>query len=132
MISEVKSVDIELSVLNNEECLKFTFKENLKESDALEAIEEWKKLFQAAGGDKINVIWDCIEMTGFENKARVAWQHAIKELKKQINCVWLVTDSKMIKAGAKVMNKFISFKLKVVESVENIIISNSQLNLQRT
>ena len=125
MNNEIKSVDIELCILDNEECLKFIFKENLSATDALEAIEEWKYLFESAGDEKITVVWDCIDMTGFENKARIAWQKAIKELKHQIKCVWLVTDSAIIKTGAKLMNKFVSFKLKVVKSVENIILSSN-------
>ena len=59
-------------------------------------------------------------MTGFENKARVIWQKAIKELKKQIDCVWLISDSKIIRAGAKVMSAFTSFSLNVVNDESKI------------
>lgn len=122
----IKSLNTELYFLDNEECLKFTFKGNFREEDALEGIDDWKDIFASAQGESAVIIWDCLEMTGFENNARKAWQKAIKDLKNQIECVWLITDSKVIKAGAKVMNAFTSFKLNVVKSTENIMITENQ------
>lgn len=121
----MKTLEIGLNVLNNEELLKFTFNGEFKEEDAIEGVKEWKELFASAGSEKLCIIWDCVNMTGFESKARIAWQHAIKDLKNQINCVWLITDSKIIRTGAKLMNTFTSFKLKVVKSIELIARRNS-------
>lgn len=128
---ENKSVNLELCILNSVECLKFNFNGHLKTSDAMEGIEEWRKLFKTANGDKITIIWDCINMTGFDNKARVQWQQAIKDLKAKFECVWLVTDNKIIKAGAKLMNTFTSFKLKVVKTIDNINFPEIKLNILR-
>ncbi len=117
MNEEKKSLEIEMCEINDEECLRFTFIDKLLEVDAVDGVEEWKEIFSSAeDGEKIKVIWDCLEMTGFDSKARVAWQQAIKQLKKQIDVVWLITDSKAIKAGAKLMSAFTSFKIKVVKS----------------
>ena len=124
---EIKSLNTELFYVENEECLKFTFNGNFKGQDAIEGIEVWKELFASAQGESAVIIWDCLEMTGFETKARKAWQRAIHDLKSQIECVWLITDSKIIRAGAKLMNTFTSFKLNVVKSTENIIITDNQL-----
>jgi len=60
-------------------------------------------------------------MSGFENKARVIWQKAIKRLKNQIAVVWLITDSKTIKTGAKLMSLFTSFEIKVVKTEKEIV-----------
>ena len=124
---EIKSLNTELCFIENEECLKFTFNGSFNENDALEGIDDWKDIFASAQGERAVIIWDCLKMTGYESKARKAWQRAIKDLKNQIECVWLITDSKLIKTGAKLMNAFTSFKLNVVKSTENIIVKDSQL-----
>jgi len=122
MNEEKKSLEIEMCEINDEECLRFTFIDKLLEADAVNGVEEWKEIFSSAEeSEKITVIWDCLEMTGFDSKARVAWQKAIKQFKKQIDIVWLITDSKAIKTGAKLMSAFVSFKIKVVKSEAAIL-----------
>ena len=106
--------------MNNDEILQFDFCGELTEKDAMEGIKEWKELFAFSREQKLNIIWNCENMTGYENKARIAWQKAIKELKKQIKCIWLITDSKIIRTGAVLMNTFTSFNLRVVKSSEKI------------
>ena len=121
MSESEKSVDLRLCDISNSECLRFTFIGELKADDAETAVEEWKKLFENLGDEKLSLIWDCLQMTGFENKARVIWQQAMKELKGNIDMVWLITTSNVIKAGAKLISTFTKFKMKVVKSQEEII-----------
>lgn len=116
-----KSVELRLCDISNNECLRFTFIDELKANDAEKAVEEWKKLFDNLGDEKLSVVWDCLQMTGFENKARVIWQKAMKDLKNNIDTVWLITNSNVIKAGAKLISTFTKFKMKVVKSQEEII-----------
>ena len=120
---EPKSLEIELYNLKNEDCLKFTFTGNFKGEDAISGVEEWKMLFKPIEEEKTPLIWDCLEMTGFESKARTTWQHAMKELKDKIDTIWLITNSKIIKAGAKLMSAFTKFNIKVVKSEEEIVLS---------
>lgn len=116
-----KSLEIEFFEINDEDCLKFTFVDKFLETDAEKGVEDWKDIFNSAeDGVKLTVVWDALEMTGFDNKARIIWQKAIKKFKNQIGVVWLVTDSKTIKAGAKLMSAFTSFKIKVVKSEVDI------------
>ena len=116
-----KTVEIELCDVNDEECLKFTFSEKFLKSDAESGASEWEDIFQnVEGGEKTTIVWDTLEMTGFENSARVIWQKAIKKLKPKIGVVWLITTSKVIKAGAKLMSVFTSYDLKVVKSEKEI------------
>ena len=123
MYDDLKSLKIDLYLLKEEECLKFTFKDKFKGDDAESAVEEWKDLFASLNGEKTLLIWDCMEMTGYETKARIAWQQAMKDLKDQIDCVWLITNSKIIKAGAKLMSAFTKFTIKVVGSENEIILA---------
>jgi hypothetical protein len=127
----MKTLEIGLKTLDNDEAfLSFKFSGDFSEKDAIEGIKEWRELFSSARKEKLCIIWDCMNMTGYETGARIAWQKAIKELKKRINCVWLVTDSKVIKTGAKLMNAFTSFKLKVVKSIDQIAVQNSSLSVR--
>ena len=120
MTAETENPKVELVTFNNEDCLRFTFSGHFTVEDAEFGVSEWKDFFASAGNQKVIVIWDARQMSGFDNKARVIWQHAIKELKKQIECVWLIADSKVIRAGAKVMSAFTSFCLKAVNDENKI------------
>lgn len=106
--------------INNLECLKFTFKGRLTEEDALKAISRWKEMFNSMKDQKIILVWNCIDMTGYEPMARMSWQRTIKELKDQIERIWLITDSAVIKAGANLISIFTSFEIKVVKSEDKI------------
>lgn len=122
MVDNKKTVEIELCEVNNEDCLKFTFNNKLKEQDAYEGVKEWEDIFSSVDSDQKSVIvWDSTQMSGFENKARIIWQKGLKKLKKQISVIWLITDSKAIKAGAKLMSLFTSFEIKVVKSEKDIV-----------
>lgn len=52
--------------------------------------------------------------------ARVFWQKALKEIQSQIDRVWLISDSKIIRAGASIMSLFVKFDLKSITSEEHI------------
>jgi len=122
MVEDIKTVEIELCEVNNEDCLKFTFVDKLIEKDAIEGVKEWEDIFSSVDiNEKTTIIWDSTHMTGFENKARIIWQKTIKKLKQQIKTVWLITDSKTIHAGAKLMSLFTSFEIKVVKLEEEIV-----------
>jgi len=123
MAGAVINPEVELVDFRGDSCLKFTFRGHLTSEDAELGVKEWRDFFNSTGGEKVVVIWDSTQMTGFDNKARIIWQHAIKEMKSQIECVWLITDSKVIKAGAKLMSLFTSFCLKVVDSSDKIAFS---------
>ncbi len=118
MISE--NPKIELCDINGSEFLRFTFRDKFLKDHAKNATQEWDEIFESTHGEKVPIIWDCINMTGYDHKARILWQKEIKKLKKQIDCVWLITDSKIIKAGAKTMSLFTSFKINVIESENQI------------
>ncbi|NPA68849.1 MAG: hypothetical protein GXO50_09610 [Chlorobi bacterium] len=112
--------EIELAVINNVECLRFKFRGHFSESDAVVASEEWKEYFRESYGGKITVVWDAADMSGFDIKARSVWQHTIKELSKRIDCVWLIAESRIIRAGARMMAAFTDYCLKVVDSEKKI------------
>lgn len=113
--------DIELCHTNEVGCLKFKFNQHFQAEDARYAVEEWNDLFESAKDSKINIIWDCLDMKSYEPKALSTWQQALKRMKKRINHIWLITDSKKLKTGAMLMSTFSSLKIKVVKSEDMIL-----------
>lgn len=101
-------------------CVKFVFRGKLTETDAMVAVKKWEKIFHQNMTDRFVLIWHCLEMTGYEPLARSVWQKAIKSLKKQIDCIWLISDSKIIQAGANIMSVFTSFKIHSVSAEDKI------------
>jgi len=115
-MADTKSLNIELDYINNEEVLKFKFKGNFSEADAGRGVKEWKNLFSSMNGEKAKLVWDATKMTSYDSKARTIWQQGIKELKNQIDTIWLISHSKLIRSGAKAMSLFTKFKIYVVET----------------
>ena len=111
---------IEDKILANTDVLYFTFSGKLSESDARNAEQSWRK-FLSEQSTKYCHVWNCTEMTGYEPMARIIWQKAMKELKGEIDEIWLISDSTLIVAGAKIMSLFTSFDIHAVQSESEII-----------
>ena len=74
-------------------------------------------------GEKIALVWHCQKMKGYEPMARSLWQRTIKDLKDQIDSIWLITDSALIKAGATLISFFTKLDIKVVKSENKIFVN---------
>src|SRR4030042_4176091 len=108
---ETKNPQIEWQQIQNKNCLRFTFIGDLNEKKAIDAIRIWKEEFTAKAGEKIILIWDCKEMTGYEPKARIHWQAALKELKNRIESIWLIKNSRIVKFGAMIMSALTPYEI---------------------
>lgn len=101
-------------------CLKFTFQGSFGEQDAKTAIAKWRQELATRPGERIIHIWDCLAMKDYEQQARAMWSETCKELKDQIDVIWVVTNSLLIKMGATVISVFTSLNIRVVSSEEDI------------
>ena len=106
---------IELTSINNEDCLKFIFDEDLKKEETEKIINEWLSLLNTE--EKINYIWDCSIMKTYDKESLTIWQKILKEHEQYIDTIFLKTDSKSVKIGAKILNTFVKFKLKIVKNI---------------
>lgn len=99
----------------NYDFLTFTFPAFLDKKSAEKAIDIWDKEFalQPRGTD---LIWDCTEMTDYDPMARMLWQKALTNHKNQINTIWLISESAIIRAGAKLFSLFVGVTIKPVKS----------------
>ena len=101
-------------------CLKFTFRGKFTEQNARLSLEKWKQAFAGHAREKTPIIWNCLEMEDYDHEARTIWQTACKEMKDEIEIIWVVTNSLLIRMGASVISVFTSLKIKVVSSESDI------------
>ncbi len=102
------------------DCLKFTFQESFREQDAQAAIDKWRAELATKPQERVVHIWDCLRMKDYEQQARSMWSEACKDLKGQIDVIWVVTNSLLIKMGATVISVFTSLNIRVVSSETDI------------
>lgn len=107
---------------SGKDCLKFTFTGKFSDQDAVAATEKWRQIFASKKQQKVILIWDCLDMHDYDQQARTLWQVACKEMKDQIDIIWVLTNSILIRMGASVISVFTSLKIKVVSSEKDIII----------
>lgn len=101
-------------------CLKFTFQGSFGTQDAQTAIVKWREMLASKPGERVVHIWDCLAMKDYEQQARTMWSETCKDLKDQIDIIWVVTGSLLIKMGATVISVFTSMNIKVVSSENDI------------
>jgi phosphopantetheine adenylyltransferase len=115
-----KNPQIEWTKISGKQCLKFIFGEKLTAQEAEVAIAEWRKAFQSRMDGAIILIWDCRKMTDYDNDARAQWIEAIKEMKSQIDTIWLISTSGFIRTGASIMSFFVNMQIKPVSCESEI------------
>ena len=84
--------------------------------------EGLKEEIEELPDNSIILIWDCRKMKGYDSDARVKWTDAIKEMKAQIETIWLIADSSLIKMGAALMGMVASINIKTIRSEDEMII----------
>lgn len=110
---------IEWRVINERKYLYFLFEGNFTKEDASQGVVKWRELMGPEQTKK-ELIWNCINMSGYKPEARIQWQKAITEHKDRIDIIWLITNSALIQAGARIMSLFTPYNFKVVKSEEDI------------
>jgi hypothetical protein len=120
MTATENRVAISRIAIGQKEFFKFTFNGLLTHKAAKEAATVWREAFQLLGNTKTNIVFDCLHMTNYEPMARSLWQSLMLEHKRQINEIWVLTDSKLIQAGAAIMGVFTSFNIKTASSEEKL------------
>ncbi len=116
-----KQVEIGVRVLNGKTYLQFDFPDHLDEKMADAAIQLWRiEKAKATYNGKTDLIFNCIEMTGFATEARRKWQATLKELKSEIGEIWVVSDNIFILGAAKTMGILAGYQLKVTRSLNEI------------
>jgi hypothetical protein len=116
------NVSVQLIRKKEKPYLQFDFAGHLDETTALKAISVWKeKLTSLHPPDaKVDLIYNCISMTGFDTAARKKWQETMKELQPRTNVIWIVSDNIFIIGAAKTMSLLTRYVIKSVKSLDEI------------
>ncbi|MFA9389180.1 MAG: hypothetical protein ACERKD_05210 [Prolixibacteraceae bacterium] len=114
---------IEWRKMEQKKVLVLTFGETFSTSDCEQAVVTCENLFQNAGNEKITMIWECLKMQRYDSPARSLWQRMLKNNKDRIGTIWLIADSLVIKAGARVISNITSYDIKNVSSFDEIKIT---------
>lgn len=115
-------VTIHLTRKNNKPFLQFDFQGHLDEPTAIKAINEWKKEVAnlQPANTKVNLIYNCILMTGFDTAARKKWQETMKELRPHTDVIWIVSDNIFIIGAAKTMGALTRYTIKSARSLQDV------------
>ena len=113
---------IEWAQKSGKECLKFVFGERLTLEEAEVAIAKWKNAFLFKEHKSIALIWDCKKMKSYDSEAKTKWTEALQEMKSQIDVIWLISDSSLIRMAASIMGMFSSHEIKSVKFESEIMI----------
>jgi hypothetical protein len=113
---------IEWSQKSGKDCLRFVFEEKLTAKEAEDAIGEWRKAFLSKGDKSIILIWDCRKMKRYDNDAKAKWTDAMKDMRSQIDSIWLISASAIIRLAASAMGMVSSLDIKAIRSESQIVI----------
>jgi len=112
--------EIKWKTIAGREFLCFEFKGSFLEAEARVAVNVWRKEFASKPGQKIDIVWHCLEMKTYDSESRRLWQDAIMEMKNQMGDIWLVTRSPFIKIGGNFISMFTRFNVITVSSEDEI------------
>jgi hypothetical protein len=116
------SVSVQVVQKNDRPYLQFDFTGHLDEATAIDAILKWKKEVAnlQPGRSKVDLIYNCISMSGFDTGARKKWQEAMKELQPYTDVIWIVSDNIFIIGAAKTMGVLTRYTIKAVRSLDEV------------
>jgi len=100
--------------------LLFTFQGELSKHTAHQLIHRWNNYHKQYPTRKLVLIWDATEMTGYDPAARSQWQRMMKEVRDQIDMIYLVSDKRIIRLGANLMSMFSKLTIKPVISLHEV------------
>ena len=116
------NVSVQLIRKNEKLYLQFDFVGHLDDAAAVQAIGEWRRKIDSLhpADAKVDLIYNCMSMTGFDTAARKRWQQTMKELQPRTNVIWIVSDNLFIVGAAKTMGILTRYTIKAVKSLEEV------------
>jgi hypothetical protein len=114
----MSSAELHWRTIDGKRFFKFTFHGHLTAKEAMPAIIQWRNEFQKEipDGHKVNIIWDCLDMSGFDPNVKKTWQKTLKEHSNQIREIWIISTNPVIRVAALTMGLFSNYKIKTVVS----------------
>lgn len=120
MILTTPNIDVGFDDRFDAPCLTFKFKGKFTQTASEESTLAWKEAFAEDPHTKFIVVWDCMEMTGFEMSARREWLKYMHQLHDQIDRVMVISDSVIIRGSARLMLKLFQFKSELFDNYRQV------------
>lgn len=111
---------IEWRTIGNQRYLTLCFSGRFTSESAYHSISNLTPLIAEHEGG-LAMIWECTKMIGYDLSARDAWQTFIKEFKPKIEIIHLVSNSYLIRTGAKVIGAFTGIKICSWERFDDLL-----------
>ena len=105
---------------SDELCLRFTFKGNFSEHEAICATPQWREALSSRPYERIIHIWDCRDMDDYDQEAKKIWIENCKKFRGQIDSIWLISNSMLINMGAKIISLVTYLDVRTVKSEADI------------
>ena len=114
----MSSAEIQWKTIGGKRFLKFIFHGHFTEKEAVPAITQWRDEFQKEipAGHRVNIIWDCLDMSGFDPHVKNTWQKTLKEHRGQVHEIWIISTNPVIRVAALTMGLFSNYKIKTAVS----------------
>lgn len=100
--------------------LRFTFGESFSHDDATIAISQWREAFASRPGEMITLIWDCTAMKDYHGSAKSIWTASLRDFDDQIEMIWMISGSSLVRIGATFMARMAQIPFKSVRSEAEI------------
>jgi hypothetical protein len=116
MSIKTKNVDVHLNPEYGNNCLNFVFKGKFTVEASIAASTEWRREFKASSGQNFLIIWDCMEMDGFDMAAKREWFNCMNELHDQIDKIIVISDNMVVRGAAYLMLKSFNIESEVFKT----------------
>ena len=116
-----ETVEIKRFRNNGKEFLHFGFRNKFSEDMSIKATNVWADFCNENPNQKFTHIWDCQNMTGFDNTAKNRWMDHLDKYNAQTEKIILVSDNIIIRGAARIMSKISKHKLDVYKSLPEMV-----------
>lgn len=108
-------------IIQDKTCLVITFNGIFTETDAnkLSAYLN-RQIAELEETNTFPLICRCLYMTDYEAHARLVFQNFLQAHVNRLESIWVVTESRAIKYGSKLMNMFVSIPIQIVANENQI------------
>ena len=120
MLLKSENVEVRFDDRFDLPCLYVRFKGKFTEFASQQSTTIWKVVFDEQQDSKFIMIWDCMDMTGFEMSARREWLKHMHLLHNQIDRVIVISNSVLIRGSARLMLKLFGFDSEIFDSHHDV------------
>lgn len=117
---QIAHVDLRSRNIRGEDCLEFVFQGHFDKALCESVTQAWTQKFEQHPGTEYSLVWNCLEMDGFDIDAKNEWANTLSRFADRIKIIYVVSGSVLIRGAARLMGKFSKYDLQVVKSFDEL------------